>query len=113
MAEQNLNASMPQPSIEAFKGINRRLSIHDEKLDKLTDIAITLSRIEERTSNQHDLQVRQVKRQDDLEERLESMEQTLSEIKGGGKVAKTVYVGLVALVSVVITWFSTGTPPSH
>lgn len=92
--------------------IIHRLDQHDDQLNKLVDIATQLSRIEERSVNHNGLLIRVVARQDNIEERTERIEMELARLAGGAKVGRAVGAALIAIVSAVITWFTSQPPPT-
>lgn len=103
------NTTLEQIQIDA---INKRLSNHDDKLDKLVEIATILSRIEERSVNQHDLTKRVISRLDDIEERTEEIEKGFAQMRGGSVALRTLGAILIAVGSALATWFSfTPNPP--
>ena len=86
--------------------IEKTLDKHDEKLDKLTEIVANLSRIEERSVNQHELLERVVTRLDDIEVRTERLEREMSQSIGGRKVLLWLGSALIGVIGIFAGYHS-------
>lgn len=93
-------------TVVKLDSIEKTLDKHDEKLDKLTEIVANLSRIEERSVNQHELLERLVTRLDDIEVRTERIERESAHTIGGRKVLMWLGSMLIASIGILVGYHS-------